>query len=65
MNYRQLFLKHIAQTSDAPIAIEMQRAHGIYMFDVHGKEYIDGISGFSVANIEHCHPKVVLSLIHI
>ncbi|MFZ5977615.1 MAG: aminotransferase class III-fold pyridoxal phosphate-dependent enzyme [Hydrotalea flava] len=59
MNYRQLFLKHIAQTSDAPIAIEMQRAHGIYMFDVHGKEYIDGISGFSVANIGHSHPKVV------
>lgn len=59
MNYRQLFLQHMAQTSNAPIGIEMQRAHGIYLFDVQGKEYIDGISGFSVANIGHSHPKVV------
>ncbi|RTL47382.1 MAG: aminotransferase class III-fold pyridoxal phosphate-dependent enzyme [Sphingobacteriales bacterium] len=59
MNYRQLFLQHIAQTSNAPIGLEMQRAHGIYLFDVYGKEYIDGISGFSVANIGHSHPKVV------
>ncbi|WP_298392492.1 aspartate aminotransferase family protein, partial [Hydrotalea sp.] len=49
----------MAQTSNAPIGIEMQRAHGIYLFDVQGKEYIDGISGFSVANIGHSHPKVV------
>jgi len=59
MNYRQLFLQHVAQTSPYPIGIEMERAHGIYLFDVNGKEYIDGISGFSVANIGHSHPKVV------
>ncbi|PZX59423.1 aspartate aminotransferase family protein [Hydrotalea sandarakina] len=59
MNYRQLFLQHIAQTSPTPIGLHMQRAHGIYLFDVNGKEYIDGISGFSVANIGHSHPKVV------
>ncbi|TAH13873.1 MAG: aspartate aminotransferase family protein [Sphingobacteriia bacterium] len=59
MNNRQLFLKHIAQTSEKPIGIEMERAAGIYLWDKEGKQYIDGISGFSVCNIGHSHPKVV------
>ena len=59
MNFRQNFLQHIAQTSQAPIGIEMVKADGIYIHDVDGKKYIDGISGFSVANIGHSNPKVV------
>ena len=59
MNFRQNFLQHIAQTSQAPIGIEMVKADGIYIYDVDGKKYIDGISGFSVANIGHSNPKVV------
>ncbi len=59
MNLRQLFFQHIAQTSQAPIGLEMVKADGIYIYDVNGKKYIDGISGFSVANIGHSHPKVV------
>jgi acetylornithine/succinyldiaminopimelate/putrescine aminotransferase len=59
MNNRQIFLQHIAQTSPAPIGLEMVKATGINIFDVDGKKYIDGISGFSVANIGHSHPKVV------
>ena len=56
---RQLFLNHVAQTSPAPIGIEMVKADGIYLYDIEGKKYIDAISGFSVANIGHSHPKVV------
>lgn len=59
MNNRQLFLQHIAQTSEAPIGLEMTKATGIYQFDVNGKKYIDLISGFSVCNIGHSHPRVV------
>lgn len=59
MNQRQLFLQHLAQTSPAPIAIEPLHAQGIYVYDAQGKKFIDGISGFSVANIGHGHPKVV------
>jgi acetylornithine/N-succinyldiaminopimelate aminotransferase len=59
MNQRQLFLQHIAQTSPEPIGLEITRASGIYQYDSSGKEYIDLISGFSVANIGHSHPKVV------
>lgn len=59
MNTRQLFLTHLAQTSTAPIAIEMVKADGIYLYDNNGKQYIDGISGFSVANIGHSNPQVI------
>ena len=37
MNNRQLFLQHVAQTSDAPIGIEMVEAAGVTLTDVHGK----------------------------
>jgi acetylornithine/succinyldiaminopimelate/putrescine aminotransferase len=59
MTNRQLFLSHIAQTSTAPIGLEIIKAEGIKMWDVNGKEYIDLISGFSVCNIGHSNPEVI------
>lgn len=59
MNQRELFLQHVAQTSPAPIGIEPARAEGVYIWDVHGKRYIDLISGFSVCNIGHGHSSVI------
>ena len=59
MNNRQLFLEHVAQTSTSPIGLEMVKASGIHIWDVTGKQYIDGIAGFSVCNIGHSHPDVV------
>ncbi|MFI5217920.1 MAG: aspartate aminotransferase family protein [Bacteroidia bacterium] len=56
---RQLFLNHIAQTSDSPIMLEIVKANGIELTDVNGKKYIDLISGISVSNVGHCHPEVV------
>ncbi|BAV10327.1 Acetylornithine/succinyldiaminopimelate/putrescine aminotransferase [Filimonas lacunae] len=59
MNNRQLFQQHVAQTSPAPIGLEMVKAAGIYQYDTEGKAYADLISGFSVCNIGHSHPKVI------
>ncbi len=59
MENRQLFLQHVAQTSPEPIGLEIVRAKGIYQYDKSGKEYIDFISGFNVANIGHGHPEVI------
>ncbi len=59
MDNRALFLRHVAQTSPEPIGLEMVKAKGIYQYDTEGKAYIDFISGFSVANIGHGHPKVI------
>lgn len=59
MNQRELFLKHVAQTSPSPLAFEIAKAEGCSLFDINGKEYIDLIGGISVANIGHRHPKVI------
>ncbi|HEV7330385.1 MAG TPA: aspartate aminotransferase family protein [Flavisolibacter sp.] len=59
MNLRQLFLQHVAQTSTAPLAIEIIKAEGCTLTDVAGKNYLDLIGGISVANVGHRHPRVV------
>ncbi len=59
MNHRALFLQHVAQTSPAPLALEIVKAEGCRMWDVQGKEYLDLIGGISVCNTGHCHPRVV------
>ncbi|HEX5652638.1 MAG TPA: aspartate aminotransferase family protein [Chitinophagaceae bacterium] len=62
MNQRQLFLVHLAQTSAAPLGLEIIKAEGSLLYDVAGKEYIDLIGGISVANTGHRHPRVVESI---
>jgi acetylornithine/succinyldiaminopimelate/putrescine aminotransferase len=59
ISQRQLFLKHVAQTSPCPVSLEIERAEGCYLIDVNGKKYCDLISGISVSSLGHCHPKVV------
>jgi len=59
MNLRHLFLQHIAQTSSAPLALEIVKAEGCELTDASGKKYIDLIGGISVANVGHRHPNVV------
>ncbi|HEY0749579.1 MAG TPA: aminotransferase class III-fold pyridoxal phosphate-dependent enzyme [Chitinophagaceae bacterium] len=62
MNLRQLFLQHVAQTSESPLALEIVKAEGSTLYDASGKEYLDLIGGISVANIGHRHPEVVKAI---
>ena len=59
LSNRQLFLSHVAQTSTAPLMLEIDRAQGMYMYDTSGKKYLDLIAGISVSNLGHSHPAVV------
>lgn len=59
MNNRQLFLQHLAQTTDFPLMIEVEKAEGIYLFGPNGETYMDLISGIGVSNVGHRHPKVL------
>jgi acetylornithine/succinyldiaminopimelate/putrescine aminotransferase len=59
MNQRELFLRHVAQTSEAPLAIEIVKAKDSCMWDSAGKKYIDLISGISVCNIGHSNDQVI------
>ena len=62
INNRQLFLQHLAQTSDKPIGIEVASAKGIHIYDTDGKAFVDMIAGFSVCNIGHSHPAVIKAI---
>ncbi|MCF8449791.1 MAG: aminotransferase class III-fold pyridoxal phosphate-dependent enzyme [Taibaiella sp.] len=62
MTNRQLFLHHQAQTSPAPIGLEIVSASGNYLYDVDGNTYLDMIGGISVCNIGHRHPDVVAAI---
>ena len=59
ISQRTLFLQHVGQTSPFPMALEIDHAKGIFLYDKQGKEYIDLVSGVSVSNVGHCHPKVI------
>jgi acetylornithine/succinyldiaminopimelate/putrescine aminotransferase len=68
ITHRQLFFQHVAQTSDFPLALEIDRAEGMYIYsspagsDGTSKRYIDLISGIGVCNVGHRHPRVLAAI---
>lgn len=56
---RELFIDYLGQTSTAPLLLEIEKAEGVWLYGTDGKEYLDLISGVSVSNTGHRHPKVV------
>lgn len=59
---RQLFYNHVAQTSSTPIAFEVSKVEGNYIYDSNGTPFLDCISGISVGNIGYGHPKIVKAI---
>ena len=59
LSHRNHFLKNIGQTSPFPIGLEVEKADGIYIYDINGKKYIDMISGISVSNLGHGNKRIV------
>ncbi len=54
---------HLAQTSsDKPMMFQVSKAEGIFLFDENGNRFIDLISGISVSNVGHRHPKVIAAI---
>ncbi len=62
ISHRQHFFDHLAQTSEYPLALEIERAEGVYMYGTDGKQYLDLISGIGVSNVGHRHPQVLAAL---
>lgn len=62
LTHRQLFFQHVAQTSAFPLALEIERAEGVYLYGPDGQRYIDLISGIGVSNVGHRHPRVVKAI---
>lgn len=62
LNNRQIFLQSLAQTSDSPLALEIEYARGIEMFTPDKRRILDLISGISVSNLGHSHPEIVAAV---
>ena len=56
---RELFFRHVGQTSPSPLGFEIQRAEGVFMYGPGSSKYIDLVSGVSVSNVGHSNPEVV------
>ena len=52
--------KQMKEFVDAPFIIE--RAEDIYLYDDHGKQYIDGIAGVFVASVGHSNPRILQAI---
>jgi len=58
MTQRELFLKHVGQTSTSPLAFEVSKAEGCHLYDTNGKKHIDLIGGISVCNLGHGNERI-------
>jgi ornithine--oxo-acid transaminase len=47
----------------APLDLVVERAEGVWLWDVNGKRYLDCISAYSALNLGHCHPRVYAALV--
>lgn len=61
-SYRKDFFSHLAQTSPAPLSLEIVKAKGVFLEDMQGKKYMDLISGIAVSSLGHGHPAVIKAI---
>jgi ornithine--oxo-acid transaminase len=45
-----------------PLDIVIDRAQGVWVYDVEGNRYMDCLSSYSAVNQGHCHPKILEAL---
>lgn len=41
-----------------PLDVVVQKAEGVWVWDVEGKKYLDFLAAYSAVNQGHCHPKI-------
>ena len=61
-NSIEQFKNFVAQTSDAPIGLEIEHAEGSFIHTKQGGSYVDFISGIAVSSLGHRHPAVVSAI---
>ncbi len=47
----------------APLDIVIDRAEGVWVWDIDGRRYLDCLAAYSAVNQGHCHPRIVEALI--
>jgi ornithine--oxo-acid transaminase len=46
-----------------PLDVVIERAEGVWVYDVEGKKYLDCLASYSAVNQGHCHPAILETLI--
>jgi ornithine--oxo-acid transaminase len=46
-----------------PLDVVIERAEGVWVWDVEGKRYMDFLAAYSAVNQGHCHPRLVKTLV--
>ncbi len=57
--FSDAFYKHVAQTSEFPMGLEIDHAEGCHIHTKDGKSYLDLISGIAVSSLGHRNPNVI------
>jgi ornithine--oxo-acid transaminase len=45
-----------------PLDVVIERASGVWVYDVDGRRYLDCLSAYSALNQGHCHPRILAAL---
>lgn len=61
---KHLWFPYTAMTAQGPVKppLEVCRAEGPFLIDVHGRKYIDGNGSWWVSNLGHQHPRLIAAL---
>jgi len=46
-----------------PLDVVIERAEGVWVYDVEGKRYLDCLAAYAAVNQRHCHPRILATLI--
>ena len=46
-----------------PLDVVIERADGVWVYDVDGRRYLDCLAAYSAVNQGHCHPKILNAMI--
>lgn len=58
----EIFRQSLAQTSNAPLGLEISRAEGSWLIAADGRRYLDFIAGIGVSALGHGHPEVIAAI---
>ncbi|MBP7960836.1 MAG: ornithine--oxo-acid transaminase [Caldilineaceae bacterium] len=45
-----------------PLDVVIERAEGVWVYDVEGRKYLDFLSAYSAVNQGHCHPRIMAAM---
>ena len=46
-----------------PLDVVIERAQGVWVYDIEGNRYLDCLAAYSAVNQGHCHPKILKAMI--